>query len=214
MLGITINEINIKNPRELQEVRGFLKDFSLTIDKDIDYSLALKRDHRLIATCSKEKNVIKSFAILPEYQGEGLAATMITRLMDKLLEEGHETFFVFTKPANKGVFTSLGFQALYEGKNAVLLESGFSTIKDYLKKQEFAKKWVEESNSLVRKKAEELIDYLKENSKTYGEMKKNLRELIGSARWKGAFELVPISDLASQIIEREMCDLKIKHKAD
>ena len=87
-------------------------------------------------------------------------------------------------------------------------------IKDYLKKQEFAKKWVEESNSLVRKKAEELIDYLKENSKTYGEMKKNLRELIGSARWKGAFELVPISDLASQIIEREMCDLKIKHKAD
>ncbi len=134
MLGITINEININNPRELQEVKGFLKDFSLTIDKDIDYSLALKKDHRLIATCSKEKNVLKSFAILPEYQGEGLAATMITRLMDKLLEEGHETFFVFTKPANKGVFTSLGFQALYEGKNAVLLESGFSTIKDYLKK--------------------------------------------------------------------------------
>ncbi|WP_426348349.1 [citrate (pro-3S)-lyase] ligase [Alloiococcus sp. CFN-8] len=134
MVGITINEVNIKNPRELQEIKGFLKDFSLTLDKDIDYTLSITEDGRLIATCSKEKNILKSFAILPEYQGEGLAAVMVTRIMDKLLEEGHETFFVFTKPCNKNIFISLGFSTLYEGKDAVLLENGLTGIEDYLKK--------------------------------------------------------------------------------
>ncbi len=134
MLGITINEINIRDPWEVIEIKSFLNSFSLTLDKDIDYTLALRIGEKLIATCSKEKNTIKSFAILPEYQGEGIAAVMVTRLMDKLFEESYETFFVFTKPCNEDIFISLGFKALYRGKDAVLLENGISGIDNYLSK--------------------------------------------------------------------------------
>ncbi|WP_032120443.1 [citrate (pro-3S)-lyase] ligase [Clostridium amazonitimonense] len=134
MDGLKMEVIDLCNLAERKNVEIFLSGFDLDYEKDIDYTLVLKDEKGIVATCSKAKNILKCFAISPNLQGEGITATLITNLIDKLFSEGIYHSFIFTKPENVDIFTSLGFKLLYTAKKVALLESGIYDIHSYLKK--------------------------------------------------------------------------------
>ena len=89
-------KINLTNPFEVEEIKGFLEKFDLDFEKGIDYTVAVRRDSAVVATCSKAGNVLKCFAVDDSMQGEGVTNIMIKNLQDKLFEEGIFHSFIFT----------------------------------------------------------------------------------------------------------------------
>ena len=50
--------LNHKNKFEVEEVREFLKKFDLEFDVGVDYTVVIRENDDIIATASKEKNII------------------------------------------------------------------------------------------------------------------------------------------------------------
>jgi [citrate (pro-3S)-lyase] ligase len=134
MYGTEIQKINLKDEAEREELEAFLMDFNLELDKDVDYSIVIRDKENIKATCSKAKNVLKCFAVDEALRGEGITNTLITELINKLFEEGRYHSFIFTKPENILIFSSLGFKLIYQVKDVALLENGVYDINIYLDK--------------------------------------------------------------------------------
>ena len=78
--------LNHKNKFEVEEVREFLKKFDLEFDVGVDYTVVIRENDDIIATASKEKNIIKCFAVDSNYQGLGLTNKLLTAIKNKLIE--------------------------------------------------------------------------------------------------------------------------------
>lgn len=132
MLDTQISKINLNNEEERLEVYKFLEEFGLILDHDVDYTIVVRVDGKIKATCSKAKNIFKCFAISDDLRGENITSTLITTLIDKLFEEGIYHSFIFTKPDKVKIFTSLNFKVIYETEDAVFLEYGLYDINKVL----------------------------------------------------------------------------------
>lgn len=124
----TLNPINLNNEQNRSEINDFLLQSGLTLDADVDYTIAARRGNTLIGTCSKAGRVIKCLAVSPEHRGEGLSAQLVKDLIDRLFDEGTYHYFVFTQPHNTCLFNNLNFKMLYKGEQAALLEGGIISI--------------------------------------------------------------------------------------
>jgi len=126
-------EIDIHNKLEREEIIEFLQKFSLGYEKDIEYTIALLDNGRIIGTGSISGKVLKSIAVDPQRQGEGIASKIITHLVKEQFKRGRTKIFLFTSPDKVEQFIGLGFQllALAEPSYA-LLEMGMGGIKQYL----------------------------------------------------------------------------------
>lgn len=133
MYGFSIQRINLKDEDEVREVKDFLETFELQLDDNVDYTVVIRQDEEIKATCSKAKNVFKCFAVSEDLRGEGVSATLMGAVSDKLFEEEIYHSFIFTKVQNKDIFASLGYKLIHEIENVALLESGIYDIKKYLK---------------------------------------------------------------------------------
>ena len=132
---INISErINLLDRHQVEKVKEFLGQFNLSYENDIDYTLVIREEGEIIATCSKAKNIFKAFAIDENHRGEGITGTLITNLIDRMFEEGIYHSFIFTKPENADIFSSLNFKLLYETKEAVIMENGIQDINSYIDK--------------------------------------------------------------------------------
>ena len=69
---ITEREIFLTDPEEKQKVIDFLKEFDLTFTGNIDYTMGLFDDNRLIGTGSLGGRVMRDIAISSDYQKKGL----------------------------------------------------------------------------------------------------------------------------------------------
>lgn len=134
MYGLELQSIDLKDKLEREEVDKFLGKLGLRLDTDVDYTLVMKEQNVIKATCSKAKNVLKCFAVDLDLRGEGITSTLISKLIDKLFEEGIYHSFIFTKPENIAIFTSLNYKLIHEVKGAALLENGIYDINRYLEK--------------------------------------------------------------------------------
>ena len=128
MYGYEPERVNVKNEAERREVEEFLKSFDLNLDNDVDYTIVIRKDNQIIATCSKAKNVLKCFAVSEELRGEGITSTLISHLIDKLFEEGIYHSFIFTKPSKAHIFQALNFKLIHEANDVALLENGIYDI--------------------------------------------------------------------------------------
>lgn len=88
MYGFDVEKVNLKNEEEVKEVIDFLHSFNLKLDEDVDYTIIIRKDKKIKATCSKAKNVFKCFAVSDELQGEGVNITLMGTVSDKLFDEG------------------------------------------------------------------------------------------------------------------------------
>ncbi|WP_315118704.1 [citrate (pro-3S)-lyase] ligase [uncultured Clostridium sp.] len=134
MFGIQVNKINLKNSEERLEVHNFLEEFGLKLDDDVDYTVVIRQEGKIKATCSKAKNIFKCFAVSDDLRGENVTSTLISNLIDKLFEEDIYHSFIFTKPDKIKIFTSLNFKVIYEAEDAVFLEYGLYDINKALDK--------------------------------------------------------------------------------
>ena len=88
---------------------------------------------RLVATGARQEHILKYIAIDPAYQGEGLAATLVTALKESALKAGHKHLFLFTKPKNKFQFQSLFFYPVAQTGDVLLMEDRRDGIGSFLK---------------------------------------------------------------------------------
>jgi len=132
MYGFNVERINLKDEYAVKEVSEFLHAFQLLLDDNVDYTIVIRQNGEIKATCSKSKNVFKCFAVSDELRGTGVSAILMGAVADKLFEEGIYHSFIFTKIENIDIFTSLGYKLIHEIENVALLESGIYDIKKYL----------------------------------------------------------------------------------
>lgn len=132
-----VESINLRSKYEIQEVEKFLISFNLKYE-DVDYTVVIRENDEIIATCSKKENILKCFAINENYQGLGISNNLISKVTEKLFLEGRYHSFIFTKPENQFLFEGLGYKNIFTTDKVSLLESGNKNINsslDNLKKE-------------------------------------------------------------------------------
>ena len=128
-----VESVNLKSKYETNEVKNFLEGFSLKYE-DVDYTVVIRENEEIIATCSKRENILKCFAINEKYQGLGLSNNLISKVTEKLFLEGRYHSFIFTKPENQFLFEGLGYKNIFTTDKVSLLESGNKNINSSLDK--------------------------------------------------------------------------------
>lgn len=122
--------------KEREELVDFLRKQELDYDEQINYTVVLLDDEKIIATGSSCGNILKCIAVSPDYQGQNLMGTIMTNLISHLYENGITHFFGFTKPKNKEIFCNMGLHPIAETKNILLLENRRNGLKKYIEKLE------------------------------------------------------------------------------
>lgn len=126
--------INLNNERQVTAVREFLSRFSLTFNEKVDYTMALYKEDKIVATGSLSGEILRNIAIDESLQGEGLTSAVISHLMQEAGRRGIYHYFIFTKPDKAHLFKELGFKEIARVQPyAVLLESGIGSITTYCK---------------------------------------------------------------------------------
>lgn len=100
----------------LEDIRDFLNSLKIKMPKNIEYTVGIYDNERLIGMGSLSKNVLKGIGIDHEYQGEGVLAQIITHLVKKALEMDMDELYLFTKIQEAEKFRSLGFKKVAEVK--------------------------------------------------------------------------------------------------
>ena len=124
---LNTESINLKSKYETNEVSKFLEKFNLKYE-DVDYTVVIKENDEIIATCSKKDNILKCFAINENYQGLGLSNTLVSKVTEKINLEGKYHSFIFTKPENQYLFEGLAYKNIYTTDKVSLLECGNKNI--------------------------------------------------------------------------------------
>lgn len=144
---MNIEVVNLHNSYEKNEVIKFLKNFNLSFDKNIDYTLVLRKNDQIVATASKSKDIIKCFAVDNSLRGEGITNTLVTTLLNRSFEEGYPHNFVFTKPSNEQIFKSIGFKSIITTDKVALLEIGIGSIDKTVSTMKKLLNWDDNTNN-------------------------------------------------------------------
>ena len=109
-----------------------LRSFGLEPDIQSDSTLLVWDNGTLIATGSRFGNILKCIAIDPSRQGEDLTATILTHLRQDALQAGHRHLFLYTKPHNRFLFSSLFFYPIAATESVLLMENQQHGIQTFL----------------------------------------------------------------------------------
>ena len=118
--------------RDMQEAARNLQRVGLSLPVGVTLGLGLYEDSRMIATGFLAGNVLCGISVDPEKRGEGLAAFMVSRLVERGAAEGRNHFLLFTKPGEAGTFKGIGFSAIACTDAAALLELGRPGYEDWV----------------------------------------------------------------------------------
>lgn len=100
-----------------------LRSAGLEPDTQVDSTLLVWDGDQLIATGSRFGNILKCIAVDSARQGEDLTATIITNLRQDALQAGYRHLFLYTKPQNKLLFSSLFFYPIAATDSVLLMEN-------------------------------------------------------------------------------------------
>ncbi len=125
----TLNKLNEKI---YEKWNNLLETSGLKPDGQLDTTVLLWDEDKLVATGSRCDNILKCFAVDESYQGEGFTATVITALKKDAFDNGLNHLFLYTKPKNKDMFSSLFFYTIAETDDVVLMENKKSGINSFL----------------------------------------------------------------------------------
>ena len=117
----------------LEKWRSLLLQAGLSPTEEPDIIALVFDGEQLIATGARQENVLKLIAVAAERQGEDLTSRVITALKNQAMEQGHRHLFIYTKPQNKFMFSSLFFYPVAQTPNVLLMEDRKDGIATYLK---------------------------------------------------------------------------------
>lgn len=109
-----------------------LRSSGLTPDNQVDSTLLVWDNDNLIATGSRYGNILKCIAVDSSRQGEDLTATILTQLRQDALQAGHRHLFLYTKPQNRYMFSSLFFYPIAATDSVLLMENQQNGIAEFL----------------------------------------------------------------------------------
>lgn len=127
------DEVNLNNSQEVDEIQEFLNCFNVEFDYP-DKTFIIRDKGDVIATGSASANILKYFFSKEEYKGQGAMSIIYNSLLNHLLENGYDSFFVFTTPDNTNIFSSLGLKEVYTTNSVSLFEGGFYNYNNWIKK--------------------------------------------------------------------------------
>lgn len=117
----------------LAKYKEFLKNRGLKDEEDADYTVTLADDDGNIVACgSLSGSVMKQIAVSDSVEGGGLCAKVITELQSEAVRRGRTHLFLYTKPENKSMFSSLGFFAMAETKSVLMMENRRNGLSRFL----------------------------------------------------------------------------------
>jgi len=119
--------------QKLAAWKALLEQAGLTPDMDWDTTILIWEEGRLIAAASRNGNLLKCIAVDDAHQGEGLTATLLTQLRQDAFHAGHSHLFLYTKPKNKYMFSSLFFYPIAQTDDVLLMENKEHGIESFLK---------------------------------------------------------------------------------
>lgn len=118
--------------QKLARWEAFLRRADLEPDHGVETTVLLWDAGEIIACGSRQGNVLKCIAVDPARQGEGLTATLLTALRQDGLQAGHRHLFLYTKPRNQAMFSSLFFYPIAKTDKVLLMENVRSGIGGFL----------------------------------------------------------------------------------
>ena len=118
--------------RKRSKWEQLLRSTGLEPDSLVDSTLLIWDNDALIATGSRFGNILKCIAIDPSRQGEDLTATILTHLRQDALQAGHRHLFLYTKPQNRFLFSSLFFYPIAATNSVLLMENEQNGIAHFL----------------------------------------------------------------------------------
>lgn len=110
----------------------FLTKAALTAEEMPEKTVLVWDGDALIATGSRQGNLLKYIAVDEMRQGEGLTATVLTALRQDAFEAGFDHLFLYTKPKNKYMFSSLFFYPVAQTDTVLLMEDRKNGIQSFL----------------------------------------------------------------------------------
>jgi [citrate (pro-3S)-lyase] ligase len=127
-----IEVVNLKDAKQVAEVREFLARFGLSFDTDVEYTINLCVAGKLGGTGSFKDEILRNIAVDETIQGAGLTSTIISELMQEQARRGRMHYFIFTKPNKAHLFGNLGFNEIVRVEPYVaLLETGIGSVEMY-----------------------------------------------------------------------------------
>ena len=111
----------------------FLSAVGLEADENLEQTVLVWDEEELIATGSRQGNLLKCIAVSPSRQGEGLLATVLSALRQDAFRAGHRQLFLYTKPKNIDLFTPLFFYPVAQTEQVLLMEDQKNGIQDFVK---------------------------------------------------------------------------------
>lgn len=119
--------------QKLAKWQAFLTEAGLEPNNGCARTVLVWDEGELIAAASRQENLLKCIAVDPLHQGEGLTATLLTQLRQDAFQEGYSHLFLYTKPQNRYMFSSLFFYPVAETGDVLLMENKPDGIRDFLK---------------------------------------------------------------------------------
>src|SRR3954468_12614051 len=89
--------VNLQSKAERIQLEEFLKRQNLSLDPEVDYTIAFFNRGKIAATGSLGGRIIKCIAVDEEYQNIGLSAKLVTHLVREAYSRGKTHLFIFTK---------------------------------------------------------------------------------------------------------------------
>ena len=120
------------NKSKLEMWKCFLRKSNLEPDESVGQTILLWDDDVLVATGSRDGNLLKCIAVDESRQGEGLTATIITALRKEAFSEEINHLFLYTKPQNISLFSDLFFYPVAQTDKVLLMEDKKDGINKFL----------------------------------------------------------------------------------
>ena len=111
---------------------AFLQKMDLAADETVESTCLVWEDGEIIATGSRQENILKCIAVDPMHQGEDLTATVLTALRQDAFASGHKHLFLYTKPKNQFMFSSLFFYPIAKTADVLLMEDRPGGVKSFV----------------------------------------------------------------------------------
>ena len=124
----------------VKSLQGFKKDkwidllqkANLACDEQLESTVLVWEGDSLIATGSRWGNILKCIAVDDAHRGEDLTATVLTALRQDAFTDGYSHLFLYTKPKNEFMFSSLFFYPIAKTGDVLLMENRQNGIGNFL----------------------------------------------------------------------------------
>lgn len=135
-LGLEKNILSKESIRkhDLLRISNFLLKNGLHLESEnLDYSVYYEVNSEIIAHGALEGNILKYFAVDPNYQGYNLINSIASELIAEAFRQNIFKLFVFTKPVNLNIFKSIGFYEIIQTDKIAFLENDRNSFPNFLK---------------------------------------------------------------------------------